>query len=47
MDVVYILKTPNFVSSGGAFIAAEIPNARTIRVSAGSMIPSSQIRAVL
>src|ERR1051326_1589140 len=43
----HILKTPNFVSAGGAFMAAEIPNARTMRVSAGSMMPSSQIRAVL
>src|SRR5215471_5889381 len=43
----YIRNTPNRVSSCGAFIAAEIPRPRTIRVSKGSMTPSSQSRAVL
>jgi hypothetical protein len=42
----YIRKTPNVVSGIGAFSAAEIPRARTRRVSSGSMIPSSQSRAV-
>src|SRR5215471_3691743 len=43
----HIRNTPKRVSSCGAFIAAEIPRARTLRVSRGSMIPSSQRRAVL
>src|SRR5215471_4122707 len=43
----YIRNTPNRVSSCGAFLAAEIPRPRTIRVSKGSMTPSSQRRAVL
>jgi hypothetical protein len=42
----YILKTPKVVSSGGAFAAAERPRARTMRVSIGSMTPSSQSLAV-
>ena len=42
----YIRKMPNFVSGIGAFSAAEIPSASTRRVSSGSMIPSSQSRAV-
>src|ERR671910_68051 len=42
----YILNIPKFVSSAGAFAAAERPRARTIRVSTGSMIPSSQSLAV-
>src|SRR5215211_2434557 len=42
----YILKMPNSLSGIGAFSAAEIPKARTRRVSSGSMIPSSQSRAV-
>src|SRR5215471_15150908 len=42
----YIRNTPNRVSSCGAFLAAEIPRPRTIRVSKGSMTPSSQRRAV-
>jgi glutaminase len=42
----YILKTPNRVSTAGAFMAAEIPSASTIRVSAGSMTPSSHKRAL-
>ena len=42
----YIRKTPNFVSSIGAFSAAERLSARTIRVSSGSIIPSSHSRAV-
>jgi hypothetical protein len=42
----YIRKTPNVVSGIGALSAAEIPNASTRRVSSGSMIPSSQSRAV-
>ena len=44
---VYILKTPKRVSSAAAFMAAEIPSARTMRVSGGSITPSSQSRAVL
>ena len=42
----YILKMPNWLSGIGAFSAAEIPSASTRRVSSGSMIPSSQRRAV-
>src|SRR6185312_6819929 len=42
----YILKTPKVVSGIGAFSAAEIPSVSTRRVSSGSMIPSSQSRAV-
>src|SRR6266446_6831173 len=45
--LIYIRKTPNRVSSWGAFIAAEIPSASTMRVSAGSITPSSHRRAVL
>ena len=43
----YIRKTPNGVSGMGAFSEAAMPSARTVRVSRGSMMPSSQIRAVL
>ena len=42
----YIRKMPNVLSGTGAFSAAEIPSASTRRVSRGSMIPSSQSRAV-
>jgi len=42
----YILNTPKVVSAMGAFSAAAIPRASTRRVSSGSMIPSSQSRAV-
>jgi hypothetical protein len=42
----YIRKTPKVVSGIGAFSAAEMPSARTRRVSSGSMIPSSHSRAV-
>jgi hypothetical protein len=42
----YILNTPNFVSGTGAFIAADKPSASTLRVSAGSMMPSSHKRAL-
>jgi sarcosine oxidase subunit beta len=42
----YILKTPNVVSGTGALRAAARPRARTRRVSSGSMMPSSQRRAV-
>jgi hypothetical protein len=42
----YIRKTPNVVSATGAFAAAARPSASTRRVSRGSMIPSSQRRAV-
>jgi len=42
----YILKTPKVVSGIGAFSAAEIPSASTRLVSRGSMMPSSQSRAV-
>src|SRR5947208_2368018 len=43
----HILKTPKGVSGNGAFSDAAIPRARTVRVSRGSMIPSSHRRAVL
>ncbi len=42
----YIRKIPKVVSGMGAFRAAEMPSAITLRVSTGSMIPSSQRRAV-
>src|SRR5262249_29982661 len=42
----YIRKTPKVVSGIGAFNAAEMPSASTRRVSSGSMMPSSQSRAV-
>src|SRR3546814_17975389 len=42
----YILNTPNRVGSIGAFSAAESDRPSTIRVSAGSMMPSSHSRAV-
>jgi len=37
---------PNFGSGIGAFSAADMPSASTRRVSAGSITPSSQIRAL-
>src|SRR5215217_4928747 len=46
LSPIYIRKTPKVDSGTGAFSAAEIPSARTRRVSRGSMIPSSQRRAV-
>src|SRR3954467_1507242 len=42
----YILNTPNRVRSMGAFSAAERPRPRTMRVSAGSITPSSHNRAL-
>ena len=42
----HILKMPKRVSSMGAFAASERPSARIIRVSTGSITPSSQRRAV-
>ena len=42
----YIRKTPNGVSGIGALSAAERPRPSTMRVSTGSMIPSSHRRAV-
>ena len=42
----HIRNTPKVVSGTGAFAAAARPSARTRRVSRGSMIPSSQSRAV-
>ena len=42
----HIRKTPNFVSGIGALRAAEIASARTSRVCAGSITPSSHSRAV-
>ena len=42
----HMRKTPKVVSGIGAFSAAEMPSASTRRVSSGSMIPSSQRRAV-
>ena len=44
--IPHIRKTPNWVASTGALRAAEIESASTIRVSAGSMMPSSQSRAL-
>ena len=41
----YIRKMPNVVFSIGALSAAEIDRPSTVRVSAGSMIPSSHSRA--
>ena len=41
----YIRNTPNLVASIGRLSAAEIDRPKTVRVSAGSMMPSSQIRA--
>src|SRR5262249_56137154 len=43
---IYILNTPNRVGGIGALSAAEKASASTRRVSAGAMMPSSQIRAV-
>src|SRR5437762_981472 len=42
----HMRKTPNVVSGIGAFSAACNPSARTWRVSSGSMMPSSHMRAV-
>ena len=42
----HMRNTPKVVSGTGAFAAAARPRARTRRVSRGSMIPSSQSRAV-
>ena len=42
----HILKMPNFVGSAGALAAAESARPSTWRVSAGSITPSSQSRAV-
>ena len=42
----HMRKIPNRVSGIGASSAAEMPSASTCRVSSGSMIPSSQSRAV-
>jgi hypothetical protein len=44
--VCYMRNTPNRVGSIGALSAAESPSASTVRVSAGSMIPSSHSRAL-
>ena len=46
LRILHIRKTPNWVASTGALRAAEIERASTIRVSAGSMMPSSQSRAL-
>ena len=43
----YMRKTPKLVSGIGAFREALMPSARTVRVSSGSMMPSSHRRAVL
>ena len=43
---VHIRNTPNFMGGIGAFRLADRASARTVRVSAGSMTPSSQSRAV-
>src|SRR5262249_49664603 len=42
----HMRNTPNVVSGIGAWSAAASPSASTRRVSSGSMIPSSQSRAV-
>ena len=42
----YILKTPNRVSPIAALREADKPRASTLRVSAGSMMPSSHNRAL-
>ena len=42
----HMRKMPKVVSGIGMFNAAEMPSARTVRVSAGGMIPSSHSRAV-
>ena len=42
----YMRKTPNRVGSIGALSAAERESPKTMRVSDGSMIPSSQSRAL-
>jgi len=44
--VRYIRKTPNRVSGIGALRVADMASDSTLRVSAGSMTPSSQRRAV-
>ena len=43
---IYIRKTPNRVFSIGLLSAAESASPITLRVSTGSITPSSQIRAV-
>ncbi len=45
-EAAYIRKTPNLVSSTGAFRHAESARLTTRRVSSGAMTPSSQSRAV-
>ena len=42
----HIRNTPNFISGTGALSAAASARASTLRVSAGSMMPSSHSRAV-
>ena len=44
--MIYIRNTPKRVSSIGALSAAEIPSPNTMRVSAGSITPSSHNRAL-
>src|SRR5262245_59468765 len=46
LSLDYIRKTPKVVSGIGALSAAARPSASTRRVSSGSMMPSSQSRAV-
>ncbi len=41
----YILNTPKVVGSMGALSAAEMPRPSAVRVSSGSMMPSSHSRA--
>ena len=43
---IYILNKPNLVSGIGALSAADNPSASTVRVSAGSITPSSHKRAL-
>jgi hypothetical protein len=46
IGVNYILNRPKRVSGIGAFNAADKPSANTVRVSAGSITPSSHKRAL-
>ena len=47
ISLFYILNTPGFQFGIGALSDAEMPSPSTNRVSTGSIIPSSHIRAVL
>ena len=45
-SAAHIRNTPKRVSGIGAFSAADMPKASTVRVSAGAITPSSHSRAV-